>query len=1319
MDDDEFDAMLGDMLDSPTPSAKNSGKGKKKSPSGKSKKGSSKSKSSKGDIDFSMSNDMSASASSFPSPQKGGRKGSGKLLTVNDDDGLSPANSPMNARGHRGSPTNFDSRDQWDESSARSTGDNVNKFGFSTDGPTDDGGLDDSILGNLLPSGMGGGGTKRLTSLNKPAVNNKQLQPLDNSFASSNSSLNNSLDNTNQPSKDAKMHPSPPVKQASTSYSKANTTDTTAAPQGSNRALSIFQNYSQNKNNYDSDGSADSPVTVPQPAVTETLSAPAPAPTQAADTDDDVDMGFIPTSMAPASSGARPNRRQLAGGSSIFKRPTVDPSSSFDELDKVLGFNSTGPQKPRDPFASTGGGGAGGSGGNIPPLPHTPAGSQASVAGNAKGENAPAAKFPSPQRQIVRTDAGRATSQREDNASSTSGSDDDMTAPVRVGAGTIVGGGGGTISTDVGVNGIAANAPLTTTKSASALPSITGNSATSSAHASGHTSTDPDAAGLRRQATEDDYEDDFHSPVPIVVDTRTIVQPIAVPAPTAPAPTAPVAGANSPSGGKKTRQVQHANASFEFEEPMDSVPKAAAVSPTARTGGNARAEKKRSTAEDPSVSSPGIVLSTATVGGGMGSSYHPAWLPAAGGTPATTSTPSAGDGVRHEAVAEAPTAAPDVHSSTLVRQLQQKLEASQLQYEAVERQLRGEVELWKQKLVSSATSQAQNPSVEASDALSQQVVQQKRMIAQLEAENARLKDDAIIQSLRQSEEVKYMVEKHRQLTEEMEHSRQVEVQEVQARHDQSLAALKRIHSEELVSIKDRAKEGDVLTQISSQMKTTSGSLKLMEEQLHLKYKALEAAREGQMEARERLLSEMEQKARERADAAEAEGFRLKGLLVHMEHMVENLRSQSGEEKERLRMEHARLQTMQSSLEAERTALHARAQEENASIKHRLLELEGASRKVVEEKQAAAQDIAEGRRKFEADKADFAAFARNSTKSAELGFSRLKDEEVRLIKIREDVAAEKHLLEQRKVAAMHDIEAAQSVQQAVQAQYEEIRAEKDQLSQLASELQVASEQLAQRDAQLDELAVTLEEREGIVQNGVRDMNESARSLSRREAEVTALAQNLEHQQGILEGIDNDLLNKKVALASSLRQQDAQRASRTMTSVYSQLRDRGTGGEGTGPLPGTWSSVDSGARTVPFGGWGSSETEKKTSPVSVADRNHSPARQHQASPRGPKQQFASTSGRSGLDQSSTAANNSAAMIKNEIEKSKRVLETSKLSHLRSARDTSTTTQLFIQNETDFLNTIRNISGQNRSSSGFNTSGHSSAHLDATNIYGSYLD
>jgi len=44
-------------------------------------------------------------------------------------------------------------------------------------------------------------------------------------------------------------------------------------------------------------------------------------------------------------------------------------------------------------------------------------------------------------------------------------------------------------------------------------------------------------------------------------------------------------------------------------------------------------------------------------------------------------------------------------------------------------------------------------------------------------------------------------------------------------------------------------------------------------------------KEGQLEARERLIRDMEEKAKNRAELAEAEAYRLKGMLSHLEQMV--------------------------------------------------------------------------------------------------------------------------------------------------------------------------------------------------------------------------------------------------------------------------------------------------------------------------------------------------------------------------------------------------------------------------------------------------
>ena len=104
---------------------------------------------------------------------------------------------------------------------------------------------------------------------------------------------------------------------------------------------------------------------------------------------------------------------------------------------------------------------------------------------------------------------------------------------------------------------------------------------------------------------------------------------------------------------------------------------------------------------------------------------------------------------------------------------------------------------------------------------------------------------------------------------------------VEKRHEEMVQTLKRVHLEELNSVKERSKENSALDALGSQLKSATGSIKLLEEQLLSKYRGLDAAKDGQMEARERLLAEMEDKARTRVDTAESESYRLKGLLMHM------------------------------------------------------------------------------------------------------------------------------------------------------------------------------------------------------------------------------------------------------------------------------------------------------------------------------------------------------------------------------------------------------------------------------------------------------
>ena len=121
-------------------------------------------------------------------------------------------------------------------------------------------------------------------------------------------------------------------------------------------------------------------------------------------------------------------------------------------------------------------------------------------------------------------------------------------------------------------------------------------------------------------------------------------------------------------------------------------------------------------------------------------------------------------------------------------------------------QLRSEVESWKIKSQAIASIQ-QSSSQDQHDVTNQQVLQSKRMISQLESEVNKLKDDAIIQSLRHTDELKYINQKHAIAIEEAESSKALEIQEVESRHLQAITALKRIHTDEITSVREVSTHG--------------------------------------------------------------------------------------------------------------------------------------------------------------------------------------------------------------------------------------------------------------------------------------------------------------------------------------------------------------------------------------------------------------------------------------------------------------------------------------------------------------------------------
>jgi hypothetical protein len=145
-------------------------------------------------------------------------------------------------------------------------------------------------------------------------------------------------------------------------------------------------------------------------------------------------------------------------------------------------------------------------------------------------------------------------------------------------------------------------------------------------------------------------------------------------------------------------------------------------------------------------------------------------------------------------------------------------------------------------------------------------------------------------------------------------------------------------------------------------------------------------------------------------------FRLKGLLMHMEQMMSTMRAQTGEDKDRLRMEHMRLQSIQTALESDRAAFQRRVEDETAEISRKSKELHIEFLRVTEEKRHSLKDVEDERLRLEEAKSEFSMRVATSTRAVESSVARLKDEEARLTAMKEELRKEQVIFQQRKEAA---------------------------------------------------------------------------------------------------------------------------------------------------------------------------------------------------------------------------------------------------------------------------------------------------------------
>jgi hypothetical protein len=545
---------------------------------------------------------------------------------------------------------------------------------------------------------------------------------------------------------------------------------------------------------------------------------------------------------------------------------------------------------------------------------------------------------------------------------------------------------------------------------------------------------------------------------------------------------------------------------------------------------------------------------------------YPAWLGGGSGTPGGNSTTSAGGRL------STPTDRDGHRGSSgggetqdkLYRTMQQRLEQIQLEKEAVERQLRLEIDNLKQHsggglyrqnsggdpffYRGSSFGPGNGGDASQSDFTAHQ-------INDLKNEISRLKDELSIQQARAADEAREEKERYGRNMEGAENKRRDDIRVIEIRHEEAVAALKRLHAEEISAIKQRARDGMALEELSSQIRTTTGSLRLIEEHMNSQYKGLDIVKEGQFEARERVLASSESQSRERAELAEAEGYRLKGILVHMEQMTASLRGQGSEERERLKYEHRRLEMAQVSLDQERKAHQARMHDELDELKKKSAAFGEQMRLKESEYFSKRRDLEDGISKLDLEKEDFRNHVAHGLKTTEEGLVRLKEGEAKLVRTREEVRREALKLKEDRAGAVNDLLRADEFYAQIEEDRRSIAAERVSLEDTARRVQAVSEELETAGADVERRSENLYERERVLELGMRDMHQSGNQLVQREYEVVTGSKAMESKQLALREAEDAALFQRVSAAKVHR--EASGAARAVRFGQGQGQSQGHG------------------------------------------------------------------------------------------------------------------------------------------------------------------
>ncbi len=242
---------------------------------------------------------------------------------------------------------------------------------------------------------------------------------------------------------------------------------------------------------------------------------------------------------------------------------------------------------------------------------------------------------------------------------------------------------------------------------------------------------------------------------------------------------------------------------------------------------------------------------------------------------------------------------------------------------------------------------------------------------------------------------------------------------------------------------------------------SANSVKLLKAQVAEAHTSNEFSRAAQLDARERLISDLEGSARKTQEIARGETVRLQGVLGSVDTIVEMLHGQNAEDRNTLRHEANRLESLRVSLLPEVAGLRKELEEEHARLAKRWIALEEESRRRMADFSSREQRCQEQSAQLKREQVAFIDQQASARASAEKITRVHCEEKERLSEAYSRLQKESSCFEERVKEASKELRDAEHARAEIEHNRQSIEADRRKLSDLSKAVSEASEQVSSR------------------------------------------------------------------------------------------------------------------------------------------------------------------------------------------------------------------------------------------------------------------